>query len=269
MELVTGLGVFSILVLIASILSTWAVYRYYSVRDRLIAEATAYRAESLFRNTFGQAIDINFTGTTVPASVAGATGVIHGGAGGFLFDEMADSADWTRIATFYREQGTALENTGVNSQGRPAATTVFYRRPTLVSSGVIFFDLSTLPGQVAATSPDYGDVFVDRVSTFGMEKFRHPNFDKTTNIEVFLRIRYHTFAGRANNWCPQNDIRNGVGGCNNGATIRDFDKRFNIFLAHNLIKAGGVWSQNSAVEGEERAQGNMYFFRTINPLGYQ
>ena len=270
-ELMTGLGIFSLLVLIASMLTSWAVYRYFSVRDRILAEATAYQAETSFRDFFGQAMDIGFTVGVVPQDLPPSTGAIHHTAvnvadnsANFLFDQMADTPDWVRIATFYREQSSGMGlNAATAVQGDPRATGVFYRRPSATTSGVIFFDVSSAANSVAAMTPGYNDVFIDRISTFGITKRRHPHHDKTTSIEVLVRIRYHTFAGRRSTWCPRADIAANVGGCNNGAAFRDHERRFNVLLANNLMKGSGFL--HSTVNAEERTLGNLYFFRLVNP----
>lgn len=268
-ELVTSMGVFSILVLIASVLSSWAIYRYYSVRDRLIAEGLAYRAEATFRNVFGQAVDVDYTVGTVPQSLTGRSGVIFhnavmGRGRGFMFDRNSITPVWSRIATFYREQGTGI---GTAARSQLMKTAIFYRRPSGTTSGVIFFDLSSPATSNALVSPGYDDFFVDRVSTFGMTKFSHPLHDQTTSVEVLLRFRYHTFAGRGTNWCPQRDIASGAAGCGVQTTWRDLERRFVVVLSDNLLKTSGY--RSSAVNTEERTLGNLYLFRIINPLRYQ
>lgn len=270
-ELVTSIGVFSILVLVASVLSSWAIYRYYSVRDRLITENLGFQAETVFRNTFGQALDIEFNNSNIPnnLSLTSRSGRVYSNLGstGFLFDEMGDSANWQNIALFYRENATGLRSGTGAVRGNPLPTFVFYRRPSLTTSGVIFFDLSAGPNSGVFMNPDYGDVFIDRVSTFGITKVRHATYNKVTNIEVLIRLRYHMFTGRGRNWCPQTDIQNGVGGCTMVSNWRDLEKRFTVTLKNGLVKAAGVGS--SVVTSDERTLGNLYFFRLVNPMRYQ
>lgn len=274
-EVVTSLGVFAVLVLIASALSSWAIYRYYSIRDRLIAESMGFQAETIFKNTFGQALDIEFLDSSLPTSVTepSPTGRIYSNIGstGFLFDQMGDSATWQNIAIFYRENGTGLRAGTGAVRGAPSPTFVYYRRPSPTTSGVIFFNLSTPPTNGAFISPDYSDLFIDRVSTFGITKYRHAIYDKVTNIEVLLRIRYHMFTGSGRNWCPQRDIQNGAGGCGLMSNWKDLEKRFTVTLKNGLMKPAGMTSpgQPYVVSGDERTLGNLYFFRLVSPMRYQ
>lgn len=271
-ELVSSLGVFSILVLLATVLSSWAIYRYYSVRDRMLAEEMAYRAEVAFKSFFSQAVDVNYSSGSVPQNLGGQTGRIYhnsviGSGQGFLFDQRSDSSNWTRVATFYREQSTGLTG-GAAASGSLMKTAIFYREPTPTTSGVIFFDISSPSSSNALVSPDWGDLYVDRVSTFGMTKFTHSIHNKTTSVEVYLKFRYHSFSGSGTNWCPQLDIQSGTSGCGIQTTWRDLEKRFMVVLSNNLMKTQGSYTA-SAVAAEERTLGGLYFFRLVQPLRYQ
>jgi len=211
----------------------------------------------------------------LPAVLPGQTGMIADrgvaadGRAGFLYDEMADSANWERIAAFFRESSTGVVGGAIGTaRGAPAPTFVSYRAPTATTSGVIFFDLSTLPGLVAVTQASYEDAIIDRVSAFGITKTGHPTYNKVTSIEVFLRLRYHVFGGGTTSWCPALDIQNGVAGCipaGRNVMWRDLEKRFVISLRNNLLRNLGAAMTSSAVNSEERASGNLYFFRTITP----
>lgn len=268
-EVMTSLGVLSILVLIASVLSMWAVQRFMSVKERLLGEATAYAAEAQFRNAFGQALDVNFTTAAIAAAPAGPIGsVMHttvaGTTASFEFDQMADSADWTRIALFYREQSPGLGATAQSSRGAAIPMTITYRRPTATTSGVIFF-VNGVEGSAAALTPSYNRSFVDRITLFGISKRRHPSYDKTTSVDVHLKIRYHTHFGGGTNWCPQLDTAAGIAGCNQRAAWRDLERRFSVTLRDNFLKAANDFV-SSAVSAEERTMGNLYFFRMLNPM---
>lgn len=266
-ELTIGLGVFSILVLIASVLSSWAIYRYYSVRDRLLAEQVAYKGEVLFRNIYGQAVDVTFLNGTVPANLPSNTGrIFHNRVDGskrfFRFDRMSASTNWTRISSFYREQATG-------GRGQLMNTAVFYREPTVDTSGVIFFDINSPSTNRGNLTPDYEGAFIERVTSFEMTKYGSPVADKTTSVEVMFRVRYHMFSGGRRSWCPQADIQLGTGQCANIQTgFRDLERRFLVVLSNNLIKVGGSY-ENSAVRSEERTMGGLYFFRTVFPVRYQ
>jgi prepilin-type N-terminal cleavage/methylation domain-containing protein len=282
-ELMVGLGVLSTLVLLASVLTTWAAYRYFSIRDRLSAEAEAYKAEAVFRSVFGSALDIAFndTGSTVngiPQDLGTHTGQIYANqtkAGTpsrrfFEFDQIADSQTWTRIATFFREGSTGIvgqvsvAGASRKAVGRALPTMVFYHAPSLTKSGAIFFDLSSPNSSTSLVYPDFGDVFIDRVSTFGITKVKHQSFDKVTAIEVHLRLRYHTFAGKSESWCPQLDIGNNTGGCRNGSLSRDIERNFTVTLSNNLIKPQGSYS-GMLTTSELRTFGDIYFFKMTSP----
>ncbi len=274
-ELVTGLGIFSILILIASVLSSWAISRYYSVRDRLLAESVSYKAETLFRNVYGQAIDVEFDNGIVPATLGGLSGRIHHTSltgptsAEFSFEQLSAASDWTRVSLFYREQATGLTGGATpTAVGDVRRTAVFYREPTATTSGVIFFNLSSPATSSADMQPTYDEAFVERVSAFGITKQRHPFQNKTTSIEVLIRIRYFMYPNGGQNWCPQPDIAAGAGSCALQTAWRDLERRFNVLLANNLIKAEGSFT-HSTVLGEERTLGNLYFFRLSLPMRYQ
>ena|GEM_PF-1645012 len=285
-ELMVGLGVLSVLILLATVLSTWATYRYFSVRDRLLTETIAYQAENIFRGVFGQAVDVAFTGSFsadgLPEALAGRTGQIYDDGVAltgqperrrFDFDRISASKPWMRVATFYRENSTGIttglgvKGAGATAKGGSLPTMVFYRSPTVDKSGVIFFDLSSLNNNNALKTPDYGDVFIDRISSFEIVKTRHvnPSFNKTTSIEVNLKFRYHLFAGGKASWCPMEDISSGASGCSNGSVSRDIERHFVVTLGNNLLKAAGSGYFGSVSKEEERVMGDLYFFRMSAP----
>lgn len=271
-ELISGTGILAILVLVSTVLVSWAIARFMNVKERLTAEATAYQAEVFFRNTFSQAIDIAFTPGVIPVVLPGNTGRIRHAAinlvsspntATFTFDQMSDTAAWTPIALFYREQSVGLSGaTGNNSIGRPLRTSIYYREPTPTTSGVLFFNM----GARAGLGPSYADPFIDRVSMLSISKIRHRQHDKVASIEVQLNIRYHPNLRFGRTWCPANDILAGAAGCNANVSWRDFQKTFTVPLINNLMKPSGTFA-NSPVTSEERSLGNLYFFRLTNSLG--
>ncbi|HAG92292.1 MAG TPA: hypothetical protein DCL41_10485 [Bdellovibrionales bacterium] len=277
-EVLIATGIFAVQILAVSVIASWAVSRFYSVRDRIITETLGYQAEVAFQSVFGQAQNIRFRGAAgneivlpvMPNNVGRImhTNLVTASSANFMFDQMADAVGWQRIAAFYRESATGQGTASTAVAGRPSATFVSYMPPTANTSGVIFFDMATPVGANPNSSPSYQDLFIDRVSAFGIAKTKHPTHDQVVSIEVFLRLRYHEFGGSSGtSWCPAVDIQNNVAGCLPGGRpvlYRDIEKRFVVPLRNNLMKIEGVLA-SSGVSAEERTLGNLYFFRPRTP----
>lgn len=261
-ELITSTGVASILVLLIALAVNLLSSTFLQKREKMTAEENAARAEVLFKMVFSQAVRIRNTftpgeiasGTTIPS-----IGVI---ADGILFDQIADTpAAWTPLAVFLREASPTLQ---APVYGNPARTAIWYRRPESTgTAGVLFFDMGNVAG---AMSPSYADQYIDRVSYLSITKKQHPVLDVVTDVDVVIRIRYHTAANGRTNWCPQLDITASVAGCTTAANWNDVERRFSITLRNNLIRSATDASKaSSAVTGEERVLGNLFFFQPVLP----
>lgn len=262
-ELITSTAIASVLVMLIALAVNMISGTFMQKREKMAAEETAARAEVLFKLVFSQAVRLR-AGVTGGALDSG--GAIASGIGevrdGIVYDQIADTGSaYTGIAVFLREASPALQ--GV-TYGVPTRTAIWYRRPETTSSGVIFFDMGNVAGNL---SPTYADQFIDRVSYLSITKRTHPVLtDVLTNLDVVLRIRYHAASNGRFNWCPQLDIANAVVGCTVAANWADVERRFSIVLRNNMLRSASSTDLSStAVTTEERILGNLYFFQPVLP----
>lgn len=262
-EIMIATAVSGVLIVIVCSIAVIAFVQTSNLKDRLAAEENLNKIELYFKSTLGQAIDIDATdmGAIVsPFSVPGWTGSL---VGNFVYDQIADSAQWTTLGYFYREiggsgnQADATELAG----GTLRPTAIFYRRPETNTSGVLFFN----GGDMNLLTPNYSDRYVDRISYLEMQKNVNANYNKVTSVRIRVAVRYHDSTVSFRTWCPVADLAAGTAGCNQDAKYRDLDREFTVVIRNNLMKASGVPGLNGGT-AEERTMGNLYFFRLVNPI---
>ncbi len=273
--LVLGLKVASLFALVS--------HKHNQTVDALEAEIVAARAERIFRSYFGDALNFDFNAfnpgaesfnlATLPANTG--AGWLRSGIGGLAdgvnYTSIADfgGANWHTLALFWREDSTAQGAQGYG--GLPRKTAIWFRRPTIATSGMIVIDGGTDPNGAFSgnpMTPDDDDTFIDRVSGLRMVKIRgNPALNKTTAIDITIRIRYHLNHGNEFNWCPVADIPPAGGLCVNAiqnAAVRDIERSFRVYLQNALLTAGG-FNENAASDREERTMGSLYFFKQVTP----
>lgn len=233
--------------------------QFHYLRDRLEAEASAARAESMFKTYLGQAVDVSMSNLPNNNWNISTTNPIGRLRANFVWDRIAASPNnWNTLAVFVREGGG--NGPTQNYGGTPMKTAMWYRRPSPTTSGVIFLNVGEQGG---AMSPSYGGLYADRITYLAMEKVGTGN--RVTNVRVQIRVRYHRFSRFGTTWCPTQDIVNGTANCNNQVSYFDIERSFNVVLRNNLIKAAGTAGPNGSLR-EERTLGHVYFFRTVNPI---
>ena len=262
-ELLIATAIGGVLIVIISIIAIIGFTQMSSLRDRLAAEESLDKVELYFRATLGQAVDVSGTNLAIgafPFAVPGWTGNLRAN---FQWDQIADTATaWNAIGYFYREVGgsgaQAVESVG----GTLRPTAIFYRRPEAAgTAGVLFFD----NGETTTLTPDYSDLFVDRITYLAMDKNINTNYNKVASVRIRVAVRYHDFGIPLRTWCPVADIAAAVAGCNNGAKYRDLDREFTVLIRNNLLKAAGTASMTGSLV-EERIMDSLYFFRMITAV---
>lgn len=264
MEVVTALGVSGILLLVVTTLSFYSYFQFQNMKTRLEAEIEANRLEYLFKTYLTQAVNISgavgaglteATGANFTINDVNATGQWFGPPNGaaVIWDQMGDLAgDWVTLGVFVREVGTAAAG------GELVPTAIWFRKPSAITSGVVFFDDGSNPGNMA---PSYSDQFVSGITR--LEFQRRDVADALASLRISFTLRYHVKSGASvNGWCPVADINAAVVGCvNANNNFREIEKNFDVVVRNNYRSDTSV--DGSAVE--QRTLGRLYFFKVINP----
>lgn len=264
-ELLIATAIGGVLIVIISIIAIIGFTQMSSLRDRLAAEESLDKVELYFRSTLGQAVDVAAADLAIgafPFAVPGWTGNLSGN---FQWDQIADTpAAWNAIGYFYREIGGSGAQAVQSVGGTLRPTAIFYRRPESTgTAGVLFFD----NGETTTLTPDYSDLFVDRITYLAMDKNINTTYvpNKVSSVRIRVSVRYHDFGIPLRTWCPTLDITNGVAGCDNGSKFRDLDREFTVLIRNNLLKTAGTASITGSLS-EERIMDSLYFFRMITAV---
>lgn len=262
METVIALAIGTIVATLAATLITLLSNRFNELTGRLDAQVTAAHAEVVLRSYFSQAVNIVDTGLTTN-TIPSPAGEIRDN---ITYTTIsAAPADWTTLAIFWRENSTGQATTNFSALRQ---TVMWFRRPTLTTSGVLVISSRLADGTGNPVAPVLGDDVIDRVSELTITKNITRNV--VASVDINLAIRYFYSQAGGFNWCPALDVQSGAHGC--GAVksnFKDLKRSFRITVMDNLVKADGVADPNSPTKSEERVSGGIYFFKLINPARWQ
>lgn len=162
------------------------------------------------------------------------------------------------VAVFQREDG--------GYQTPPASilvpTGIFYARPSPTTSGVIF--IASNPA--GTLTPSYSGLFYERVVEFGLRNFLSVSNsfgNNITSIEIHITMR-RFLDERINRWhfCPAEDIKNAVAGCDTGnkAPFKDISLTTRVALTNQRTALSDGRSTDPTIAPYERTFGNIYLF---------
>ncbi len=246
-EFIISLSISAVGFIVLSSLAMLGFNEFIFIKAKLETQGEAYRFQYLMTSLFTQGVNVG--GGNLPP--AGTEGRVRND---FNFSTMGSvGGNWALIAVFNREVG-GLGN--VPSPPQYRRTAVWYRAPSPLTSGVVFFDTGGGGGAMTAT---YDDAYSSRITEFEMAK-ELGGTGRLSGLRVRAVFRYQRPSSPLM-WCPTADRVAGVAGCNPPLlNYQEFTKSFRIVMRNNTQ---GVAPNGGVIE--ERPLGLLYFFHMLNP----